>query len=255
MKTEPLCAAGCGRPAHDAFVCPACGSDMTAALASIPALVGELQITLARQAVMAERSDGARAAETPLPYHYPASEAASELRAVLVGWTRLLVEEADSDLPPDEVSTMSRWLLARFERLRHHPAGGEAVDEIRDAAAQAWKVIDRPVAPTHHGTCRRCDTALYGRKHAYAVVCRECGEVNDPAERHTDMLTRLDNWLAPAPEIARLLAHLEVPVGKSTIYDYAAQRRILAKGHTGQQPMYRIGDVLDARFGRRRHAA
>lgn len=249
--TGPLCAAGCGRPAHDAPVCPACGADTAAALAEVPALSGELDVTLARQAVLSDRTDGARAAETPLPYHPAASEALGELRATLVGWTRLLAEESGLELPGDEVAAMSRWLFARSGRLRHHPAGGEAAGEITAAVGRARRVIDRPAPSTHHGVCRDCETALYGRTNAYAVVCRNCGEVNDAAERRADMLTRLDNWLAPVPEIARLLAHLEVPVATSTMYDYAAQRRILAKGHTGQQPMYRIGDVLDVRFGRR----
>jgi hypothetical protein len=85
--------------------------------------------------------------------------------------------------PADTPAALARFLLARLEHLRHHPAAGEAMDEIRGAAQAAQRAIDHP--RTRHtfpvGPCPDCGahlTAYIRRDEPPVITC-------DGETRHT----------------------------------------------------------------------
>jgi hypothetical protein len=86
-----LCA--CGQPAPSSTICAACERDLLAALVAVIALAPELEVALTRQAQLTGPAPGA-GHTARLPYDERASEAAAQLRAVLVGWVRVLTEAA-----------------------------------------------------------------------------------------------------------------------------------------------------------------
>ena len=90
-----------------------------------------------------------------------------EQRALLVSWSRLLVEERIApELPPGTVPAMAVLILARLPQLRTHDAGPELVYEFRTLAAHVLRVIDTPQdrARIPAGPCCEEYTDDYGRK-------------------------------------------------------------------------------------------
>jgi hypothetical protein len=183
----------CTAPVGDqASLCGSCTNQLRATLDSVADLAAELDTTITRQAVLGVRG-GPRAAEKPLPFHVQASEAAWVLRNTLGGWARVIAEEAipgaahrletingPSGYPtsPETITTaqIAVWLAAHLEQLRHHPAAGEAHDEIRGAAQAAGRAIDHP--RTRHtfpvGPCPDCSahlTAYIRRDEPPVITC------------------------------------------------------------------------------------
>jgi hypothetical protein len=88
---------GCDRPVKDALVCSTCWSakhgSLKSALEKVPWLAGELDIAVTRQTRFSEQTERVKGStETPVVFAVDASEARAELRAVLVGWIRLVHE-------------------------------------------------------------------------------------------------------------------------------------------------------------------
>ena len=152
--------AHCGRPVDDAWVCMHCAGTLERALGDIPAIVHQLDITLAKGGRFADRNERA-GAETPLPIDPRALKARSQLRAHLVAWVRLISEERGMPLPgcnplaisawlqpAESPEAMSAWMLHHVEWLRHHQAGHDAIDELVADVDYARKVIDVPANRT-----------------------------------------------------------------------------------------------------------
>jgi hypothetical protein len=146
--TTPVCrVTSCDHPVTDAWVCMRCAHQLERALGDIPAVVHQLNLTLAKQTRYADRNERG-GNEQPLPMDPQASAAASELRAHLVGWVRLVAEERGWALPEDTLDSMSRWMLHHVEWLRHHQAGHDAVEELTGDMRTARRVIDVPANRT-----------------------------------------------------------------------------------------------------------
>jgi hypothetical protein len=146
--TTPICrVSSCDRPVGDGYCCARCAHDLERALGDIPAVVHQLNLTLAKQTRYADRAERG-GNEQPLPMDPQASAAASELRAHLVGWVRLVAEERGWALPEDTLDAMSRWMLHHVEWLRHHQAGHDCVEELTGDMRTARRVIDVPANRT-----------------------------------------------------------------------------------------------------------
>ncbi len=257
----------CDRPRPgNVSICGACESDLTIALAQIPDLAEQLEITLTRQT--SKGSGGG--SETPLPYGQPASEAAWVLRNALHGWVRILLDGhtrpagprcescghwtcgliAYLTEPDDTIESMGAWLLKRIKSLLRQPAIEEAVDEITDAVRAAWRVVDRPADSLFAGKCATCQAGLYARAGAVRVRCRECGTGYDVAAQWEAMRAQIEDQLLYSVVMGAVLRQLGVRVSDSTIRYWAQKGRIVAHGtDRSGRPIYRVGDVLDVALG------
>jgi hypothetical protein len=258
---------GCDRPRPgNVSICGACESDLTRALAELPDLAEQLEITLTRQT--SKGSGGGP--ETPLPFGLPASEAAWALRNTLSGWVRLLLDGhvrpegprcdgcehwtcgliAYLTEPGDTIQDMGSWLLRRLRSLMRQPAIEEAVDEITSAVRAAWRVVDRPPDSLFAGKCATCQAGLYARGGAVRVRCRECGTGYDVAAQWEAMRAQLEDQLLHSVMMGAVLRQLGVRVADSTIRFWAQKGRIVAHGtDRSGRPIYRVGDVLDVALG------
>ena len=289
--SEVLCSVGCGKPvADDAYICPSCAfvlDDLLGEIAGssgMPGLAAELDVTLARMDRLGAQVGGRTPAsiEKPLPFNAHASEKAWKLRNTLSGWVRVIAEETGADLPVDTLADMARWLRPRVGWLRHHKAGGEAVDEIEDAVKDARRAIDRKPDLWYAGPCNAaidsadacecschisgafsrpcdvpggcgmghrtdsCDAELYAHPGAYNVICRDCGTIYDVAARREWLFDALSDQLFNAAEMGRLMVYLGWGVRDSTIRGYAKKGLIGAHGMDARHnPTYRLGDVID----------
>lgn len=237
-----LCAApGCDAPVQDATVCSHCAGRLEEALGDVPALWADLELTLTRQGVISQRAGG-RSAETPVPWDQRASDASWVLRNTLSTWMRDLAHEREY-YPPDRIDGITGWLLSRIERIRHHPAGGECVDEILEAVANARRAVDRPAGRWYLAPCDHCDTDLYAKAGARWARCGVCGAEYDVHGRKQQMRHTLEDQLFGATDMADVLRHLGVSVTPAMVRGYAHRGRLTARG--GERPLYRVGDVLD----------
>jgi hypothetical protein len=251
VTDHPCAADGCNYPAQDGTICFHCVGDLERDLGEVAAYRAELETSLARQSAIGER-EGGRSAEKPLPIDMRASEALSVLRSTLVAWSRLVVEEDDAPWPDDTLDAMASLLMSRVGWLRVHPAGHEAVDELRAAMSLARRVVDRPADRWFAGPCSECKEPLYARPNAAQVSCRACELVYDVAERREWLREATESYLATAREISGLC---QVMFGElvtaSMIRGYAHRGTIAPHGvkrdDRGRDvPLYRMGDVFAA---------
>lgn len=240
----------CGAEVADlAHVCVRCTDRLRAALAAAPPLLTEVETTVARLARVST-PNGSRPTERPLPYNADAAGHRDTLAAVLTSWALLVADERGlphAGGPADH----ARFLTASLEWLRHHPAGGDAVHEIRTAVHAVRAAVDLPPDLVYAGPCDACRAPLYARVGSATASCRYCqtpeGQrpVYDVQERRTWMLRAAEDIEAPAADIARAVTSLVRPIKPELIRTWAARDRIRPAGvNQFGRPVYRLGDVL-----------
>jgi hypothetical protein len=225
-------------------MCGACRAELARALASVPEVLGDLDVTLSRQTSRMGR--GGHGSTVPLAFDERASEAAYGLRSALVGWVRVLQEAHAEEWPDDTPQSMAAWLSARLTRLVRHPAAPEAHEEITDAVRQAQRVTDRAPERQFAGRCA-CGAALYARPGAGRVQCRDCdADAVDVAAQRDAMLGQITDRLVTATQAADILTRLAAPLKAELVRQWGARGRLIAHGHDpAGHPLYRVSDVRD----------
>lgn len=197
----------CGRPAPDAYLCRGCAERLCWALGDLPALIADLDITLARQGVTGalDESKATKKDAQPLPVHVGAGEVASNLRYVLVTSVRYLSEARGiTEGPEDNPTSMARWLLRHSDSIRLDPAGPDIASDIHGITADIWDVVDLPTTRGRFkvGTCPEVyeGASCPGEVWAYlpaedlgiisTLKCRRCGVEYEP-RRWTDVGARI----------------------------------------------------------------
>lgn len=253
-------------------VCRACSADLLRDLADVPSLDTHLEIAIARQSRMGDRDAGARSTETALPWDQRAREAANILRSALVGWHRVLAEDAQAvqgpicpscehpscewiDLgrtPADTLTSLARRLLRHRTRLLAHQAAAEAVDELTDAVHQARLIIDRPADKIYAGPCNQCERDLYARPGSPVVDCGPCKLRYDVQVRREWMLTHAEEMIGTSVWVANVATGLGFKVSPSTVRMWAKRGRLGVRTYAPSlnadrepHPLYRVGDVID----------
>lgn len=254
----------CANPA-EANLCRSHADQLAAALGAVADLAEDLDVTITRQSATGDRIGG-RSAETPLPYHDAASDARRDLHSVLSTWARDLWEThgTPGELIPcsDTLPDMAAWISRHPTWCAAHPAAGELLDEITDAIARAWRVVDLPPERIYCGPCpsawhqpenralvaERVD--LYARPDRDHVTCHDCGTVHDVADLRADLLSAARDTLATAIECARALPELlGRELSANTIRTWAHAGKLTQHPadprDPRQRPRYLVGDVID----------
>jgi hypothetical protein len=153
--TAPVCRVpSCDRPVADAYVCMRCAHNLERALGDIPAVVHQLNLTLAKQTRYADRNERG-GNEQPLPMDPIASATIDQLRGHLENWAKMIAEIRGYQIPiaetlsrPANLDILSRWMRHHVEWLRHHEAGHDCVEELTGDMRTARRVIDVPANRT-----------------------------------------------------------------------------------------------------------
>lgn len=237
----------CPRPAPGTqTICGACESDLRRALADVPEILGDLDVTLSRQTSRMGRGGHG---EPPLAFDERASEVGYVLRSALAGWVRQLQEAQPEEWPGDTAQSMAAWLSARLQRLVRHPAAEEAHGEIVTAVRAAERATDRPAERQFAGRCPECGSALYGKPGAPTVQCREDGCEGGPVEvgkQRDAMLGTIADQLMPATQVADVLTRLAAPLKAELVRQWGSRGRLIAHGRDlAGHPLYRVSDVRD----------
>jgi len=255
----PVPRCGQPRPKH-AFICNDCRRVLKQDLASVPALVEDLLVTISRQDVLGA-TGGRRAAETAVPWKAHASEVLYDLTTTVTLWTKLMLEHYQLssevifraydglEVPHRITISAARWLWSNVNSLAMNEAAGDAVDEIAVAVGRAYSAIDRPAEKLAAGQCLvdGCEAYMYAEPTAKTVDCPKCGSTHDMAELRAWMSEAASERRVTATEAlswVRLLLGKPMPDG--------TWRRWLAEGrlhhddnnHLGHK-LYRWGDVVE----------
>lgn len=244
----------CGRPTREArSFCDDCGDSLTKALAEIPWLTDELEVTITkRKGIDYRRVGGGKGGskEQPSPPEWGASEARTHLKAVLVLWTRFCLEERvrnqspHQGVPEDDLKAISAWLMWRVDGLSLLDIGSEAVDEITGAVNKCMRLVDRPVDLTFYGPCQ-CGRDLYGRPKAAQVKCRDCNELYTTDELGEWMRSQIVGRLVTLREAAAFLGRLNMPVPHDTLKKWVTRGKVIPHGTVDGRNAFLFDDLLD----------
>lgn len=242
----------CGKPTRDeAYVCEGCLSDLARVLGEIPWTEEQLNISLQKaHGVDYTTMGGSAGSESPLPVSFPAYEALTQLRHVLVMWVRFCDEEEirhqspSKTAPKDTLVSMSRWLMWRIDGLALNDLGGDAVSEITRAAGRALQVIDRPAEKVYAGPCE-CGRDLYAKPKAKLTVCKSCEREYDVEAMVTWMQKSVAGRLVTAREGTTLLGRFDLPTAQKTIDSWHERKRLVDHGcNAAGVRLYLIDDLI-----------
>jgi len=247
------CSTGCTRPTRDVLLlCDQCAWEVERALADVPDLVDELTTTLTRQSKLGGGNGKSKSRATPLPYDVRASDRLDDLRTMLGGWTRVIVEDCDQTMPAGSLRAMARFLRSRADLIAKHEAAADIHEEITTAVRDGWRAVDRPAMRLFAGICLvdDCDATLRARPGAVDVVCPKCGITHDVAERRATMRADLDGMLCTAAEIGRLGLYfdgLDRERTKRLIMTWERRGRIVAHGRAESGAgLFPFGETITA---------
>jgi hypothetical protein len=243
----------CGREQGAGLMCDTCTSLLERDLGDVPAIVAELDTTLAKQGRIGGGGSAGLARER-MPLQADAMDPIWVLGNVLTTWARDVCGDdympSASTKPP---AVMAAWLLlSEIPTIRKHPACEELLDEITDAIRLARRTVDRPadrefvgpcngVVPDDTGRDVLCTEDLYARRGAAEVRCQVCGETHDVAQRRAWLLDQAADRLFTVREAAQMMGDVGgIRVTEAAIRGYIFRGRI--GYHTGK--MIRLGDLL-----------
>jgi hypothetical protein len=256
--SQPTCAL-CAAPLTDqGYICHPDTARLAADLRAIPDLLAELDTTITRQARISTPS-GKGNGDKPIPFDPKASAAAGNIRAVLFGWTKVLLEETDPDDTDYAIAGRAPafWLGQHLADIRMREWAGEVATELKRASAEGWRAIDRPEERWYAGPCGneidlddgtvQCGTVLWARIEEATIRCRGCLHTWDVAERREWLVRAAEDHLESARIIASALTVMtRRRITASTIRNWASEGIVTALGERDGAKLYRVGDILAA---------
>ena len=243
------------------LLCSACCDRLERELGDVAAIIGELDITLSKQARIGVAGAPGLARERT-PINVGAMNAAGDLANTLMTWARDVSSEqwrpSDADLMVvgGRTKASARYLLAHVPEIRRHPAVVELVDEISDAIHQARRAVDRPADRVYLGQCLMetpdnegrqvtCLAELYARPQAHEVRCSVCSTEHPVAERRAWLLTRASDMLVTVKEASSYLGEIGgIKVTESSIRGYLHRGARLQYHAPVEAKRFRLGDLL-----------
>jgi hypothetical protein len=228
-----------GRPTpNNMVICPTCEETLDRNLGELDALLEDLDVALTRQARKRPTSGTGERDDRPLPFELGASKAAGELKAVLVGWARLVSEEREVDLTCRDTSqSIASWLMHHTHWLACHPAAADAWCEIITAVNTIRRVIDSPETKRFIGPCGyvfegvECTDTLWAVDGSETARCRTCGTIWDARERMLDALANATRVAQDATTLSRSFTLRGIAIDSLRIRNWARPTRGLLTAH------------------------
>ncbi|WP_194786918.1 hypothetical protein [Mycobacteroides abscessus] len=192
-------------------------------LASIPRMIGELSVTLTRQAriqrpglSMSRRPKP----ESQVPIHIGAHNAADVLHNCLGTWVRLVCEQRAIVWDKgNDIITLAKWLRINMIALALTEGSEEAYEDIKAAVDECWRQIDIP---------------------ADDEVVIDRGRVHEA--------NRLVVTAGQVEKLANKMGAIGKGLNKRRVETLAARRKnpLRPCAVDGDVKFFRLGDVLDA---------
>lgn len=170
----------CAGRTRDGHLCPTCTRYAADRLRCLPEWWVELHRTITRQAKLTPPGGGAGSGSKPLPYNPDASAVADTVRAGIVGWVRITVEECAAPWPRDGITDLCEHLSNWLSTLRKHEAAADLVQDLWSWSDSIARAVDYPDerAKIAAGPCPETDD---DGEHCAGTVAARFPE--DPTER------------------------------------------------------------------------
>lgn len=261
----------------DARLCNLHTRDLEKALAEMPALLAELDVTITRQDVgtgaplfaCARRYVDSGYEEgtttlpaTPWPFAWDAANLRWGIDNTLSTWLRHLAESrglaVSNLLKMDQwqrvidATTLARILLGLLDSIRYDEAADQIYDEILWCQREAMRAIDRQAPDVFLGRCEalvvevkgdaviapvECGADLMAHSGAGEVKCQRCGAVFDVLTL-VQHLPELDDAWARPHIIAGALSTIDDDLPASTLRTWIERDERAAKLPIHKQPPY-----------------
>lgn len=260
-----------------AVICTDCTDALDRSLGDLGSLLEDLDTALTRQSRKRPARGNHERDDKPLPYDLGASKAAGELKAVLVGWARLVSEERPSrramtrrgkplvwldrqqrwehlDHTPltcrDTSSSIADWLMHHVQWLAHHDAAADAYSEIVGAVNNIRRTIDIAPDTRYIGPCYsvidnvECPDTLWGIEGSETATCKTCGTVWDARARTLEALAHADKVAQDAIDLSRSFALRGIALEARRIKVWATRKHVAAVGTSRRgYPTYIVAHV------------
>lgn len=236
--TDAKCATGCGRPSPSAALCAPCTTQLRSTLELASTLEEDLDDAAARL-LRHGGSSGKRTDESPLPIDMRAIDAATALRIALAIPIEVMLRRRAWSCTDHTITGMARWLLGQLPELAQHERAGDAHRLIRDAVAQAVRVLEPPAELHPAGSCSECGARLLAEAGADQAECR-CGHVTTGLTAARAERAAAADVLGSATEISGALAMMGIGIPRGTITSWASRGRL----HARPGGKYALSDVL-----------
>jgi len=219
----------CGAAQTQTQLCHDCCSMLETIFASIPQLVDQLDLAIAKQSRMAtggKSGKGSVHERSPIDF------------GVLAVRDALLVELA---LWGQDVNA-----------IRRHVQAAEIASGIGKAVKNAYRAIDRAQDRKYLGKCNHkvrglnCPEELWVRPNAKEVRCKSCGYEHNVANRRLDMLEMAEDQICTPREASQYIGEVGgINVGHQRIRNYLDRKRIPVRPSADGVKRLRLGDLLE----------
>lgn len=193
-----------------------------------------------------ERNDGGKSADTPLPFHDMAGDAALELCGTLQVWVDTVTAARHLPWPGTlRAKHSARWMKKHIIDLALCVDAFQAFDEISDARKRAVNFADIPMPVEFAGPCQsttddiKCD-GVYCREKTVAHHCSKCEvDIDVPALQAT-MIETMQQTLFNADELQDALTI----AGNKRIHRRTIQSWIQSERLVSRAGKYLLADAL-----------
>lgn len=267
-----------GHPHPDAFLCPACVTDLRRHLADVQPLVRDLCIAAAKDVQFPQRGSGQRrphdddnpdrdpaqpyTEEAPVLFNVAARAALDQMRDALPFPDQRMQARAQQE-PMVWLPVAARTMLAGLADWLRQPDIAARAEAISRAMVHGRDVIDRPRDMTYYGVCPGCSADIYQERvdqhdpEARIVCPRGCGYSERYATHEQAALEAgEDRWLTLDELVGALERMPGQPVTRGQIRRFIEREGLprqqrptrlhLVGGTVESVPVdtYRLGDVL-----------
>lgn len=240
-----------GQTATGIHLCKLCIRRLEEVLTQIEDALEAADDTIAKQDRMGPGGVSGGSAEAPAPINLDAMEKRSELWGEVVSYSRMVLEEDDSDdlhnVPPLTYLRLSMDLIATQE------FAGELLDTLEGAAQKLWRAVDcRPdvialgqCGAVHEGV--PCPGVLRAHKGDVHTRCRICGRTEDVEELRKERAANAWEHFAPLAEVVRVVRKSGYLVNPKSAQRWAAKGELsVLRYREDGVKLYSPGQVVDA---------
>lgn len=261
-------------------------------MAELPALLGELEVVVARQARVGNaprrvpaavgddwhfRSlEGIALPQTPWPFHPDAAHLRDLAVNAVQTWARHVAESRGIELTAggSSVAAVCAWLTVHIDAVRLDEAAGQMHRRLTKLARRLEAAVDRHDPDVFAGRCTattvtthvadgtivpeiaECGAELYANLDATVVDCPDCGAEYNIAERYDEMLKQIPDHLGTVRQVAGVLRTQGLDVTVDKINGWRARGRIASHGaDTNGHILVRVGEVHEFALAEARRAA
>jgi hypothetical protein len=223
----------CQADQTDGLLCRDCEIRLRRDLGAVAALWPALEERIGRRDRVGQGRGGCGGPSSPAEPRWDAVAVRDEVKATLVAWARIAVDDLTMGWPDDTGPAIARALAS--QDWRTHEAVAELCDEIADCASQIHRTVDRPLDKAHLGPCPACRRDVFADPGRTLARC-PCGQLVDVRGTIADRRTWADDCLVTQAELGTVIP-------RQTVSRWIKRGELPSHGTRDGKPAYRLGDT------------